>query len=859
MTKFTPAQLARKQVELEYHMRSVGMARLEENDLRNSENSNSTTLGNARLISEVTEQLADMVDAYLNAYAGKRGARPAMLGIIQQVGSKEAANIALRSTFDLMTNDKMHITAMAAKVGSRLEDQIRFSHLEKEAPHYVSVIMESMAKKQTKSYSHKARTLKAAEKTLGIDYKPLDTALVCTAGAFLIDLITHIEFKGEKLFTHRMIYTSPTASENVLEVSQHAADWVELFKEKVALSSPAYAPCVVPPVPWESPIDGGFHVPDIAETMPLIHGKQSNVIHNTYEKMPKVYEMINAYQACGWTLEKRVVDTLGAILKGKMPLAVPQHDPLEVRPAPIPEGLELVTGKDLVAKMTEAEREEFFNWKADAVEIEAKERIRKVDLAQTAAIYREAVRYSKYDEFFFVPYLDYRQRVYCTSNLLTPQGNDMQKGLLRFSEKKELGFSGLYGFLLQGANVWAKKDENGISLDKKEFMVRVRTVITPEFRTMVEGIAEDPWSNTEWCDADKPWQFLNWCFAAADLIDWVNAGNHWKTFKTNIIVAQDGSCSGTQHYSMLLKNEESGRLVNLLPCKRPNDIYKSAADELKTKLETMVNDENSTIADKLAASEWLQHANRSLCKPPVMTLVYGSAAMTCKKTTTDYLIELQTKEDKAARASGRKARKMHSFESESKAASWVTPHLWNAVGVVQAPTKRGMKFIKSVARFVSKNGKPLLCTAPTGFQMVQEQFKQEERRIKTVMFGGTRITLRSPTNEIDGTKMASSSAPNFIHLMDSSHLILAAHDYLVVKGNKSMALIHDSFGSLPSQFRTLRRSLVKTFVKMYDGTHIMDNFLEENELNCLVESGIEIPELGTLDYKEVLKARYPFG
>ncbi|MGL4353238.1 MAG: DNA-directed RNA polymerase [Aeromonas popoffii] len=859
MTSFNAKQLATKQVELEYHMRSVGIARLEANEARNVEQNGSSTLGNTRLINEVTEQLADMINAYLNEYAGKRGAKPAMLGLIQQVGSKEAAIIALKSSFDMMTGENMHITGMAARVGARLEDQIRFSHLEAEAPHYVQAILESMAKKGTNSYSHKARTLKQAESNIGVEYKALDKGLVCTAGAFLIDLISQLEFKGQPLFTSKMVYVSPTKTETAIELSEFASDWVELFKDEVALSRPAYAPCVVPPQLWTSPTTGGFHVPEIAATMPLIHGKKKHTDLMTYDTMPKVYEAVNAYQACGWVVEKRVVDTLGAILRCKLPLAVPQHEPLTVRPAPIPEALQAYKGKEMVSMMTEAERNEFFAWKADAVEIEAKERIRKVDLAQTSMIYREAMRYSKFPEMWFVPYMDYRQRLYCTSTVLTPQGGDLQKGMLRFSEKTELGFSGLYWLAVQGANVWAKKNAEGVALDKEPFMVRARTVLEPAFIEMATSIASDPWSNTEWCDADKPWQFLNWCFEMADLVDHVNAGNSWKTFKSNLVIAQDGSCSGTQHYSMLLKNEESGRLVNLLPCEKPNDIYGSAADGFITRLEAILEDSNSAIADKLAASSWLNHANRNLLKPPVMTLVYGSAAMTCRKTTIDYLLDLQSKEDKAARAGERKARKMHDFESESKAASWATPLIWSAVGDVQRPAKEGMKFIKSVAKFVSKNGKPMVCTAPTGFKMTQEQFKQEERRVRTVMFGGTRITIREATDEIDGTKMQSSSAPNFVHLMDSSHLLLTTYDFMVTKGHKSLALIHDSFGTQASNVRALRRSLVKQLVEMYDGTRIMEKFLAENEMACLDESEIEVPALGTLDYEEVKKARYPFG
>lgn len=858
MAKFTQTELARKQVELEYHMRSVGIARFEENEMRNEQSANSSTLGNTRIISEVTEQLIERIEAFIEYYEGKRGVKPAYLNYIKLVGVKETAFIALKSTFDLMTIENMSITTLALRIGSRIEDQHRFAHLEEQAPHYVDVIVESMKRKATQSYSHKSRTLDKASNNIKVVHTAWDKEIVANLGTFIIEQVSQIEFEGEPLFTSKTVHVNPTREETVLEVSEHAAEWIERFKDKVALSRPAYSPCVVPPRDWTTPFDGGFHVPEIAETMPLIHGKRKHIENQTAETMPVVYAMINAFQKVGWRLESRVVDTLGGILKCRLPIAVPQHEPLEIRPAPIPTELEVLKGKDLVSKMTEDELEAFFQWKADAVELEAKERIRKVDLAKVSQIYREAVRFSKFDAIYFVPYMDYRQRVYITSNIITPQGNDLQKGLLRFAEKRALGFSGLYWLAIQGANTWAAKDADGIALDKKPFMQRVRHVIQPEFLEMVKSIAVDPWNDTRWCDADSPWQFLNWCFEVVDLIEHMEAGNSYKTFMSDVPVAQDGSCSGTQHYSMLLKNEESARLVNLLPCECPNDIYGSAAEGFQARLMNVLDSEKSTPLDKAMASAWLGHANRNLLKPPVMTLVYGSAARTCRKTTMDYLFELQEKENKAARSTGRKSVKKHDFESERNAASWATSMIWDAVGEVQAPAKEGMAFIKRIARFVTKHGQPLVFPAPTGFKMIQEQFSTKASRIKTAMFGGVRITLRHETKELDSAKMASSSSPNVVHTLDSSHLIFTGYDYLVIKGNVSLALIHDSFGTHAGNTRSLRRTLNRELVKMYE-VDIMGEFLATNEVNCLADSEIEVPVLGGLDYKEVLKARYAFG
>src|SRR3546814_16441857 len=46
---------------------------------------------------------------------------------------------------------------------------------------------------------------------------------------------------------------------------------------------------------------------------------------------------------------------------------------------------------------------------------------------------------------------------------------------------------------------------------------------------------------------------------------------------SRIPVALDGSCSGLQHFSAMLRDEEGGAAVNLLPAERPQDVYKRVA------------------------------------------------------------------------------------------------------------------------------------------------------------------------------------------------------------------------------------------------------------------------------------------
>ena len=130
---------------------------------------------------------------------------------------------------------------------------------------------------------------------------------------------------------------------------------------------------------------------------------------------------------------------------------------------------------------------------------------------------------------------------------------------------------------------------------------------------------------------DKPWQFLAWCK------DWEGFVKYGEAYVSKIPVAFDGSCSGLQHYSAMLKDEKVGATVNLLPGDKPSDVYAMVAEEV---LKAVNHDlENGTVDElklvdnepkfeegtRTFARQWLEFGiNRKVTKRAVMTLCYGS-------------------------------------------------------------------------------------------------------------------------------------------------------------------------------------------------------------------------------------------
>ena len=107
----------------------------------------------------------------------------------------------------------------------------------------------------------------------------------------------------------------------------------------------------------------------------------------------------------------------------------------------------------------------------------------------------------------------------------------------------------------------------------------------------------------------------------------------------------------------------------------------------------------------------------------------------------------------------------------------LTKVLWDSIGDVVVAARNGMAMIQSIAKQCSHEGKPLVWTTPTGFIVEQAIYKSRSVRVETALFGGIRIQLNEQTEEIDSIKMQSSSAPNFVHSMDASHLIRSVNAF----------------------------------------------------------------------------------
>ena len=190
------------------------------------------------------------------------------------------------------------------------------------------------------------------------------------------------------------------------------------------------------------------------------------------------------------------------------------------------------------------------------------------------------------------------------TSYLSPQGNDLNKSLLTFSQTmaKPLGHKGVKWLAIHGANCYG--------IDKISFEERIAWVKSNSAR--IARIAKDPYADYWWTEAKEPFQFLAFCF------EWQGYLNEGEDYKCSLPVAVDGSNNALQHFAALLRDQELGEKVNLTSSPSPKDFYQEGLTHLRNTPEI-----NKRYRGSHPAYYWRKYLDRSLVKQPIMTYYYG--------------------------------------------------------------------------------------------------------------------------------------------------------------------------------------------------------------------------------------------
>lgn len=755
--------------------------------------------------------VADKISEAVEKDKGRRGTKRSRLLLkVEAIEAVTVAYITLSTIFNSLskTNDRAKIATL---IGGYLQHEANFHFVKDQAPAAWSRLVRYA--KEHGSYRHQANFVLNAAAKDGIETEEWSIEDRSLLGEWLIGLAVEAELIEVRTTT------AGTYSSSEIVLQEHVLAWLDEYRSRsdagsLPMITPVLSPLTQPPRDWSTPRNGGYS----KLRFPLV--KQGLADYENAD-MSRVYRAVNLMQRTAWHINPGMLELVEALWAegqkvGKLPVGLQK---------PVPERV----AQEVWESWTPEQRK---GWMIELREIHAENRQAASDLATINMVLAQARELRDEPEIYLPYQLDYRGRAYCMP-LLSPQGADYVRSLMEFAHGKPIGERGAMWLAIQAATLW-DGEYRGKKLSKASFQDRYDWTVENE--AFLRSVVNDPLGDRSWANADKPFMFLR------TAIGWVGFLDAGESFVSNVPVSIDGSCSGIQHYAAILRDEETGARVNLIPSETPSDVYGDVA----TMIIPLVDAD-----DCEEAQFWKAHGiTRKVVKKPVMTYGYSSRE--------PGFTEWYDKEyvRPALKSQGRRDTKSDPI------ARYLAKKTLTAVEQCLPSVAIGMDWLIACARLLAHEGKGIAWTAPSGLPVVQRYMSAPSVRVET-MLGGERLRVSVPgaSKTVNKEKQKNAVSPNHTHSLDAAHLVLTvlqANDY----GVTEFSLIHDSFGTLAADADAMFAATRDAFVTMYEENDPFQH-LYEQVYEALSEAGRKKlplpPPKGTLDLSQVQQSLYAFA
>lgn len=828
--------LFQRQVALEIEMSGLGRDNYLSQVRKNidKERGYETDTGRA-ILQSAFGPVADGITAFLEeTYGGRPGPRAVAARLIKDMDPYVVSYLACRAILGRMMKPRAPVLmTLAVQVARAVELEARFTEFRNQDAKKFDFELKRLSDDGA-TEAHKAAVLTYAMGKCGIPWDRWSRTEMIHLGIKLVELFCERTGLAEIGMAHigeeggRTIMAAGP-SQYLVTLTDRANAWIDQSVRGGEYLFPQYLPTLIPPKPWEGLFGGGYYT-DLDRPLPLVRrSRREQLALLEKANTERLLKGLNAIQATPWQINGAVLDVMLELARSDAGIAglVPGDKPLPERPMGIPEGVEIKT-------LPEPLQKAFREWKWAARDVYADNLQLRQDRMKQEQMLKLASRFRDEKAIYFPHNLDFRGRAYPVPDVLNPQGSDAVKGLLRFAQGKPLGEDGERWLAIHGANTFG--------VDKVSFDERVQWV--REHQQHIAYVADDPFGNLWWTEADKPWCFLAFCF------EWsakITKEAYGEDFVSHLPIALDGSCNGLQHFSAMLLDSVGGAAVNLIPAEKPQDIYQVVADRVIVQLRLIVSGNGADPQQERWAYEWLHFGiDRKLTKRPVMVLPYGGTPRSCLK----YVQEAVNERIKGGQ--------QHNLGDElGKAIGFLAGLVWSSIGDVVIAARDAMGWLQGTARAIGKENLPMHWTTPSGFVAYQSYVDMRSHRIKAKIAGSlTFLRVYGETDKINAAKQATSISPNYVHSMDASAMILTVAE-LADAGLTSFAMIHDSYGTHACNTTLLAHTLREVFVKMYQErplTRLRDQLEEQTGL--ILD---QLPSEGDLDLQAVLQSDFFFA
>lgn len=800
--------LMQAQYKLEEESLALGIERYREALARGED----TLPPGMKLIKAAVVPLAEAIKVLVDeTLDGRPGKNVGVVKFLSQFDSERAAFVTARRVIHSIT-EKVLLQTLATQVASALEDCLNFDKLAEEEPRLYRQLLKKIEKTNDEGRRHVI--MRVQQKYAKIDSIRWGLSEKVRLGTTLVHLMAEHTGLIEIIKLTRGKNDTP----NFVTATATTLLWLEKSHARCELMSPFHLPMVVKPRPWKGPFGGGYLTKEMRFS--LIKTANKNYLEELkHWDMPDVLSAINALQETPWTVNQAVLNVArenwdGGGRLGKLP-------PRAAIPLP---------PKMFTDEEAEQHPEVLKVWKREAAKTyEENVRLTSKRLAVEAKLHI-AEKMSVYPQLYFVHAMDWRGRAYPVSSQLNPQGDDLAKALLKFAEGKPLGERGAIWLAVHGANCFG--------VDKVSFNERLQWTL--EHREEILDSAFNPLDGSRfWAEADSPYMFLAFCF------EWAGYLTQGESYVSHLPVSWDGSCNGLQNFSAMLRDEEGGKAVNLVPSDIPSDIYSEVAKATQGLVD------QDAYNGHTVARRWLGRVGRKHTKRNTMTVPYGVSQYGMRDQLRQELAKMRADGDPNA----------PSPDEAWEDAAYLAEKNYEAISQVVVAARAAMDWLMEAAKVVASDGLPIRWTTPAGL-LVQQDYRATEGKEMDFQVSGRRyrMVLHITGSKIDKRRQAAGISPNFVHSLDASHMMRTVN-YCREAGMSSFAMIHDSYGAHAADAEELSYQLRRAFVDQYTGD-VLREFRDELAAQIPEELAAELPPLppmGTLDLASVMESEYFFA
>ncbi|NXA07428.1 RPOM protein, partial [Sapayoa aenigma] len=580
-------------------------------------------------------------------------------------------------------------------------------------------------------------------------------------------------------------------------------------------------PMLCPPVPWTSPHFGAFVLND-TKLMRFVEGAMQHQL--LLDQCPPVnlhpvLDALTQLGNCAWKINQPVLDIIISIFndKGNEELDIPPPLSEAPRPPSAP-GHSSTWSKSIKHEV-----------------LRCKKKIAEMHSLRMDALYKLSIANYVRDKVFWFPHnMDFRGRTYPCPPYFNHLGNDVTRAILLFAEGRPLGPRGLD---------WLKIHLVNLTGLKKNKALQERLEYANEIMEEILDSADHPLTGRKWwTSTDEPWQALACCMEIAN----ASRSPDPAAYISHFPVHQDGSCNGLQHYAALGRDLIGAVSVNLMPCSVPQDVYSAVAQQVE---EFRKKDAEQGLKIAQVLQDFI---SRKVVKQTVMTVVYG---------VTRYGGRLQIE---------KRLKEIDNFPEEYlwEASHYLVRQVFNSIKEMFSATRDIQNWLTESAKLISKSGRTVEWVTPLGLPILQPYYRSKPTVVSCSSSAPPcpALCCRKP----DTIKQKNAFPPNFIHSLDSTHMMLTAlHCF---RQGLTFVSVHDCYWTHALTVDVMNQICREQFVALHSEKILQDlsEFMLEKYCSSdtetiapwqkkLKEQLSNVPRTGEFNLKNVVDSTYFFS